>query len=285
MEFETQSLTKSIRNTLEGTFVKTTDGYIHYQLKGEGECIVLVHGMTTPFFVWNPTFDFLVEHGFKVLRYDLFGRGYSDRVNQRYDVDLFDRQLNELLNSLELSSQKVSLIGLSLGGGICANFVNRHKELIKKVCLIDPVHPAGLPQTMKLLRIPILNRLIKRFVGKKILFGSLENNFANYRNFPHFKEEFTKQLKFKGYSNAIISTMVHYDYRSLNQVYNNIGKLNIPICLFWGEDDIVVPYKINEKFRTAIPDIIFHPIKEAGHLSHHEKPEIVNPLLLSFLKQ
>ena len=107
MEFETQELTQSIRNTLGGTFSEITDGYTHYQMKGEGECVVLVHGMTTPFFVWDPTFEFLVKHGFKVLRYDLFGRGYSDRVNQEYNAELFDRQLYELLKVLELSNQKV----------------------------------------------------------------------------------------------------------------------------------------------------------------------------------
>ncbi|PWI46634.1 hypothetical protein CEE45_15815 [Candidatus Heimdallarchaeota archaeon B3_Heim] len=283
MDLENLELTDKVRNTLPGSFIQTSNGYVHYQLKGDGELVVLVHGMTTPLFVWDPLFETLSNNGFRVLRYDLFGRGYSDRFPGKNDVDLYNKQLYELLTTLRLVDQKITLVGLSLGGAICANFAIRHSELIKRICLIDPVHPSKLPRAMKLLRVPGLNILLRKFVGHKMLFASLSDNFYNYEDFPNFKDNFSEQLQFMGYSKAVISTMVHYDLKNLDRIYRAIGKLKVPICLFWGEQDTVVPYEANEKLRTAIPDIIFHSIKEAGHLSHYEKPEIVNPLLLAFL--
>jgi pimeloyl-ACP methyl ester carboxylesterase len=54
---------------------------------------VLIPGFSVPYVIWDPTFEDLVEKGFRVLRYDLFGRGYSDRPDAIYDLELFDRQL------------------------------------------------------------------------------------------------------------------------------------------------------------------------------------------------
>ncbi|MHA1994572.1 MAG: alpha/beta fold hydrolase [Candidatus Hodarchaeales archaeon] len=285
MDFESLELTDEVRATLPGSFIQTSDGYVHYQLKGEGECVVFVHGITTPSFVWDPIFDELASHNFSVLRYDLFGRGYSDRIRGRFDVDLYDRQLLELLTKLGLNKKKLTLVGLSLGGAICANFAVRHSELIKSICLIDPVHPSKLPRAMKLLQVPGLNKIIVKFFGRNILFSNMSGNFHNYEKFPQFKDKFMAQLKFKGYSRSVISTMVQYKFDNLDRIYTSIGKLDVPICLFWGEEDTIVPYEVNEKLRTAIPHVIFHSIKEAGHLSHYEKPEIVTPLLLAFLEK
>ena len=75
--------------------MQLSQGYVHYELGGPvgGEKVVLVHGLSVPYYIWDPTFDALTEAGFRVLRYDLYGRGFSDRPKLRYDADLFDEQL------------------------------------------------------------------------------------------------------------------------------------------------------------------------------------------------
>ncbi len=85
-----------------GSFVALSDGCTHYELGGpqDGRPVALVHGFSVPYFIWDPTFRFLADSGFRVLRYDLFGRGFSDRPHLRYDIDLFCKQLRELLDIL-----------------------------------------------------------------------------------------------------------------------------------------------------------------------------------------
>ena len=82
---ETEELNDTVRANTPGSFVLLSDGYTHYELGGDenGEPVVLVHGFSVPYFIWDPTFDFLTKSGFRVLRYDLFGRGYSDRPEAR----------------------------------------------------------------------------------------------------------------------------------------------------------------------------------------------------------
>src|SRR5262245_34415341 len=76
---ETVDLDQTVRAQAPGKFVKLSDGLVHYQLIGSAEAptIVLVPGATLPFFVWDPIIDPLLEAGFRVLRFDLLGRGYS----------------------------------------------------------------------------------------------------------------------------------------------------------------------------------------------------------------
>lgn len=88
---ETEELNDAVRASAPGSFIELPDSCTHYELGGpqNGRLIVLVHGFSVPYFIWDPTFSFLTESGFRALRYDLFGRGYSDRPKVRYDIDLW----------------------------------------------------------------------------------------------------------------------------------------------------------------------------------------------------
>ena len=106
---ETKELNEATRANVPGSFVQLSDGYTHYELGGpeNGQPVVLVHGFSVPYFIWDPTFAFLAKSGFRVLRYDLFGRGYSDRPKLRYDIDLFCKQLRELLDTLGFETDQL----------------------------------------------------------------------------------------------------------------------------------------------------------------------------------
>ncbi|MFX0210037.1 MAG: alpha/beta fold hydrolase, partial [Candidatus Hodarchaeota archaeon] len=166
MEYEHEELNKATRQTLTGEFIQLSRGYTHYELDGpvDGDVTVLVHGFSTPLFIWDPTFELLVREDFRVLRYDLYGRGYSDRPITTYNMDLFIQQLLELVEKLKLVDNQINLVGLSMGGGICVVFADKYPELIKKVSLIDPIGFSMERNAMLLvLKIPVLNNLILKW--------------------------------------------------------------------------------------------------------------------------
>ena len=110
---ETAELNELTRKEASGSFVQLSDGVTHYELSNPEaqETVVLAHGFSVPYFIYDPTFAFLTHCGFRVVRYDLFGRGFSDRPNTHYNIDLFVRQLGDLLERLEFT-HPVSLVGL-----------------------------------------------------------------------------------------------------------------------------------------------------------------------------
>src|SRR5687767_5114610 len=150
---ETEELNEFTRKEASGSFVQLSDGFTHYELSNPEaeETVVLAHGFSVPYFIYDPTFAFLTQAGFRVLRYDLFGRGFSDRPETRYNIDLFVRQLGDLLDALHLT-RPVSLVGLSTGGPITATFTLRIPERVDKLVLIDPVgaKPFGLGRLLKI---------------------------------------------------------------------------------------------------------------------------------------
>lgn len=124
------------------TEIMLPSGRTHYQLTGAGPTVVLVHGVSGPLAVWDKNTEALVEAGYKVLRFDLFGRGFSERLgHSSYGLDTYVRQLEELIEALDLGP-KVRLIGSSLGGIITSEYTLRHPNQVEGLVLIGP---AGFP--------------------------------------------------------------------------------------------------------------------------------------------
>src|SRR5437868_7703120 len=102
---ERDTVDDSTRKSASGKFVRLSDGFTHYELSGpdSGRAIVLVHGFSVPYYIWDSTAAALSGAGRRVLRYDQFGRGLSDRPTIDYTAAVYDRQLGELLDSLHIA--------------------------------------------------------------------------------------------------------------------------------------------------------------------------------------
>ena len=285
---ETEELTDTVRATAGGSFIQLSDGYCHYEINRceRSQTVVLVHGFSVPYYIWDPTFDCLAESGFQVLRYDLFGRGYSDRPNTIYDIHLFVRQLRELLDILELK-KPVHLAGLSMGGPISASFADRFPQHIRSLILIDPAgaRPVRLSLALKAVKIPILPELMLGLFGGEYLAKSIASDFFTSDLIDQFQKKYRAQMRYKGFLRAILSTIRNGMLDSFHETYQRIGELKKPTLLFWGENDTTVPFAESRDLMAAIPHAEFHPIDNCGHIPHYEQPARVNPLLLQFLSR
>ena len=283
---ETEELTDTVRATAGGSFIQLSDGFCHYEInKSESsQTVVLIHGFSVPYYIWDPTFDFLVRSGFQVLRYDLFGRGYSDRPKTVYDIHLFVRQLMELMDALELKNP-VHLAGLSMGGPISASFVDQFPERIRSLILIDPAgaKPVHLSLALKAVKIPFLPELILGLFGGEQLVRSIASDFFTSDLIGQFQEKYRIQMRYKGFLRAILSTIRNGMLDSFHETYRRVGELKKPTLLFWGKNDTTVPFAESQDLMAAIPHAEFHPIEHSGHIPHYEQPARVNPLLLQFL--
>lgn len=288
LTYETVELNDEIRESLPGEFIQLTDGVVHYELDGpeDGEVVILVHGFSAPSFVWDHNFGFLVQNGFRVLRYDTYGRGYSDRPNIKYDMELYVRQLQELVHQLGLSQKKFSLVGLSMGGGICVVFADQYTELVKRVSLVDPMgfSIGGLSNEIlfRLLKIPCLERLLTKFMGHDFFVNSQKADFVHYEGLDDYIEKYRRQLVYKGFLRAIWSTIQNVPFTNLKEAYERVGK-QLPMQLIWGEKDRTIPFRASEKVLAAVPSIKFTPIKNAGHQPQYTHAGEVNQSLLEFL--
>ena len=112
----------------------------YYELGGpdDGEMVVLVYGFFVPAYIWDPTFESLTSDGYRVLRFDLYGRGHSDRPDAVYTIPFIADQLDQLTRALSVDTP-FNLLGLSMGGPITAQFANQYPGKVKCLVLIDPM--------------------------------------------------------------------------------------------------------------------------------------------------
>lgn len=282
---ETQVLDDAARATAPGQFAALTDGFTHYEIAGPPSPVttVLVHGFSVPCFIWDPTFAGLASAGLRVLRYDLFGRGYSDRPDIVYNQACYDRQLVDLLNTLGID-KPINLIGLSMGGAIAVGFADKHPERVGKLVLIDP---AGMPMKqsplINLIRIPYLGEWLFDQFAEKLLIANLAKDFYTRDKIKEFEVRYREQMQYIGFKRGLVSTLRFGPLNTMSEAYTRVGGHPRPSLLIWGKEDRTVPFEISHTVRAVLPKAEFHAIGGAGHIPHYEQPVLINPLLIKFL--
>jgi pimeloyl-ACP methyl ester carboxylesterase len=279
------TLSDTVRLALPGRFVKLPLGVVHYELAGPDNAptVVLVHGFSVPYYIWDPTFEALTQAGFRVLRYDLYGRGFSDRPEKNYNLDLFVTQLEELLPALNIQDP-VDLVGLSMGGPIVASFANHHPDQVRSLILIDPEVAPVSTQRIFPLNIPLVGEyLMMVYVAPVELPKTQSDDFYRPDRFPDWEAMYRVQLQYKGFRRAILSTIRLQPGMDSLAEFGAVGQQNLPALLIWGREDKTVSSADMQQLVKLIPGIEYHIIEEAGHIPQYERPEVVNPLLVEFL--
>ncbi len=279
---EKEELTAEIRSKVDGDFIELSQGVTHYQQANVGadRTVVLVHGFSVPYYIWDPTFEFLVNQGFHVVRYDLLGRGYSDRPDVDYTQELFDRQLLDLIAALKIN-KKFDIVGLSMGGAIVAKFVADHPENINKVAFVDPSHEG---YSSKLLSVPLLGEYYATVFMLPKAADSQLGDFRDPEKFSSWPDKYRQQMQYKGFRNALLSTLRNFMKSDKINDYKKIAQLGIPAMLIWGRQDQTLPFANSQRVAKALKIDTF-VVEDAGHIPHFERPEIVNHELLRFLNQ
>jgi len=285
LDRETKALNENSRATLGGSFVKLSDGYVHYEWKGpaSGKVVVFVHGFTMPYFIFDSVAGDLNRAGFRTLQFDLYGRGFSDRPETIYNPDLFDREMTELFGALEIK-KPVFLVGTSMGGIVTTTFALRHREKVAKLILIAPAgFPIEIPVSGRIGRLPLVGDYIMKTLGDTLLLRGTLTSF--YGKPPEdFLSRFEQAASYRGFKRAILSSLRNMPLESSGSLYENLGKSNIPLLLIWGQDDRVVSFSLSDLARKLLPRARFAPLEHIGHVPHYEAPDRVAPLILNFIK-
>lgn len=285
-DLETEELNTETRAQLGGSYVELSDGFTHYELKGEknAKTILLVHGNIAPYFTWDYNLDTLVNAGFRVLRYDVYGHGYSDRPDLKvYNRDLYDRQIIELLQKLEIKDP-ICIVGTSQGGSISAYFAAKHPEKVEKIAFLSPLFD-GFEEKNKagLMKNKFIGDYLMNVMGDKVLTNPSKALYSDEKK-EELTEKLKKEMRYKGKKRAVLANVRGDSVSDATEYYEQIKRQGIPVLLTWGENDKANSYEAMERLRKLIPEIQYHQIENASHLAHYEFSEEINPLLVNFFR-
>ena len=206
-------------------------GSTHYYLLGpdHGPRLVFVHGITAGSPCFPDLIQGLADEGFRVLTFDLFGRGFSDSPGVPYGEALYTSQLHFLVSHLGWTS--FHLVGLSLGGGIATSYATHFPLHIQSLTLIAP---AGLmpklPPIAYALQIPVVGPLIWYTLGRRILVSISESNYDPLR----LSDRVRKTMLLTSYSvqhhpgfmRAYYSTIQHFPVCGMDATFTLLEQLH-----------------------------------------------------------
>lgn len=281
---EPEPLDDAARARLGGSFVRLSAGHTRYELSGPADAppVVLVHGVTMPSLVWDHNVAALAAAGRRVVRYDLYGRGHSDRPDAPYDLDLHVRQLEELVAHVAPDAP-VDLVGLSMGGIVVSEFARRHPERVRRVALIGPAGiGTALPLAARLSTAPGVGEYLMRIAGTRQLRPTRRNVLHPERH-ARLDSAYRETIRFRGSRRAVLRSLRHMPLASYAAGFDALGALGKPVLLVWGRHDAVVPFPNAERVKERVRASRLVVVEDAGHIPNWERPEVVNAALVDFL--
>ncbi len=265
---------------------------ICYELAGEGEPLLLVHGFGSKKESWIAQFPVLSKH-FKVIRFDNRGAGKSDRPKGVYTMEVFADDIKGLMDYLGI--EKANIAGWSLGGMIVQNMVLKYPERIKKMILINTNY--GFPDENG----PLVykNMRLEEEKQKKIDHVKAFWDGARSGYYIKFRKEMEANPSKKWYGlwsaedlieESIVDPPTAEDIEvqasalKSHETFDRLKSIKSPTLILTASHDRLIPKSTMEEIHEQIPNSKFIIIDKAGHSSPLEKAPEVNQAIIDFLK-
>ena len=283
---ERRALDAAARQGVPGQFVRLADGITHYEITGPdtGQVVVLAAAFSVPAYLSDSLFQRLGRSGFRAIRFDYYGRGWSDRLDTVYGLDLFGRQIGGLLDSLGIAGQ-VDLAGLSFGAAIVTDFTDRYPDRVRSLIYINPVFNNGR-------QLPPRERSAVAWDWYMVFRGGTEEmatsqlyDFLHPERFPDWVARYRVQQQFRGTreawrrTRAAIAVAPYQDEQIMR-----VGRHSRPVLVVWGRQDEGAPFEESDSLLAMMPRARLVPVDSAGHLPHLEQPDVVVPAVVRFLR-
>lgn len=279
-------LSESIRNSKGYSFIPLSKGIVHYELSGDTSkpLIVLVHGGTIPMFNFNRQISDFVDAGYSVLRYDQYGRGYSDRPKIEYDRNLYSDLLLELLDSLDFK-EPVNLLGHSFGGSTVTHFLTRYPERVNKLILFSPmINGISNMTAFKIVRFPIIGEYVARFLILPLSVKRIEKSFGESKDtINKYVSLFKEQMVYKGFEQSLFSMMKSDAMRDYSYEFNKAGESNNDILLIWGDKDETISKDMIDIVRQYVPFANYVEVRGGTHAFNFNRANEFNKMVIRFL--
>ncbi|KAI0724500.1 alpha/beta-hydrolase [Cerioporus squamosus] len=252
-----------------GSYAPLLHGRVRYWILGpeDGTKVVLIHGVSTPSVSWKAIGPYLAQNGFRVLIYDLYGKGYSEAPHVSSDAILFVTQLALLMQYVRWDAAHI--VGFSMGGGVAAAFTASLPHLVAgKTTLIAS---AGLIETVP----------SPTIVSSKIA-------LLQYRELRELQSS-----ELPGYKRSLTSCFTDGPIRGLQSTFDKLADLSVgpaskplQVLVIHGTDDEIVPYEEANKIKARVPQANVITVKGAGHdlVLRDEHWKIVADAIVHFLK-
>ncbi len=241
---------------------------------GEGPPLLCLHGFDSSFLEFRRIYP-LLKNKFRLIIPDLLGFGFSPRLPTiNYNSENIILNLIDIIHKLKIT-QKINIIGASMGGSVAFSLTKKVKEDIDKMILLSP---AGLFAKPKKVPRPF-NQMGAAFLGLPIVRKNLcRQAFASPDQSVGVAEEQIASIHLgcKGWRNSLACFAKSGGFGGTYEDFKNI-KIKT-IC---GENDKILGIKELNKFQM-INNLNLVKLKNCGHLPHLDLPQLTGKMIIDF---
>ncbi len=260
---------------------------VRYVQAGDGPVVLLLHGLAASLLTWYCNIDVLADAGYRVIAPDLPGSGGSDKPDHlEYDPDSAADFVYDFTQELHVA--RFSLVGSSAGGLISGLFALEHPEMVEKMALVGSGgFGRRVSWLLRAVSVPVLGDIVYQpWVNEKM--GITKRLF--YRPPAVLEEllpEMNRMRQLPGARAAVLrgirSSITLRGIRKAGYILDRLKSSDVPLMTIWGAEDRIIPVRHAEDVRRELPGSIVEVIPECGHWPQMEKPDLFNPMLISFL--
>jgi pimeloyl-ACP methyl ester carboxylesterase len=248
--------------------------------QGSGPPIVLLHGFPLSRRMWDREVR-VWSKNFRVVAPDFRGFGDTPMTSGNFSMAGCAQDVRALLASLRIDKDVV-LVGLSMGGYVCFEFLREYQDSLRGLILVA-TQPTADPdagrearyETAEFVRrqgsSALAERLIPRFLGKTTLAK---------------KPEVVKTVRTLIESNSPEAiAKACYGLAERRDATSFLADIRIPTLVVAGVEDALISTAQSEAMHRQLRHSQFVPVEECGHLINLEQPETLDNAVSAFVKQ
>ena len=225
--------------------LKLTEGVTSYKDLGDknNRVIVLVHGATFGSLAYEEYVNVFLENNYRVITYDQYGRGFSDRVDTDISIELMEKQLKELIEHCE--AENVILYGVSFGAAVAAKYASNNLENVSFIGYQVPlINSANVP-LLSIVKIPLYGDLLSRV----LLVPNVLKRIEEYEDLMSEKllDHYVGQFEVKGTERFFKKFFLGNATSNRLDDHNIIGSNSIPSYFAYAEDDVEIDSQLVEE--------------------------------------
>ena len=237
-----------------------------YIESGEGQAIIILHGLMGGLSNFKTVYDFFPLKGFKVIIPEL--PIYSMPISDT-SLKSLSKFLYEFIVFKELKD--MILLGNSMGGHIGLLFAKNYPELLNGLILTGS---SGLYENNMGDKYP--NRENYDWIKSKTEDVFFDSKIAT-------KELVDEVFDTVNDRNKLIRTLALAKSAIRHNMANDLPKMKIPTAIIWGNQDTVTPPDVAKEFHKLIPNSNLYWIDKCGHVPMMEHPREFNKIMHKWL--
>jgi 3-oxoadipate enol-lactonase len=255
---------------------------IYYEVHGEGEPVIFLHGIMMSTLSWLAFIPELSKR-FRLILVDFRDQGQSSRMKGEYGQDIHVGDIAGLLDELHLP--QVHMMGLSYGGQVALRFALQHQRRIKSFCLFNTPNFVSnhLREIGKAWETAAELNDGARFFQLAIPFIYSEPFYEKNLAFLMERQKMFKSLLTREWFEAFIRLSRSVKDYALTP--EELKTIRVPTLLVGADLDVVISPRSMKDIHENIPNCEFIMIPNAGHGAFLERMNEFLTILIGFVSK